>query len=96
MGSSCLLFVLLAVDPDTSARRREIDPTNAERLPMSDAVRECRRLYTYLQEKVQDIIPTTCPLLKVNNSDEGDDIIQENCRKILPFVLEQQWRRAVF
>lgn len=94
--NSCILFVLLKVDPETCVRRRESDPANASRLPLSNPELECRRLHSYLQEKVQDMIPrSSCPLLEVDNSKDGDNAIQESCLQILHFVQRNQWRRAV-
>lgn len=97
--TSLVLVALLRIDPDTTVRRRRSDSGNAAaRLPMSSSSEseECRRLHGFLDEGA---LPLTSelglPTLTVSNHADGEDAQAEACRKIIRFVLREQWRRVV-
>lgn len=87
--SSCVIIIFLKVgSSDVILDRRKQDATAVERLPLEDEVNGVSDLFdlndTYICESIAQ--STKVPLLIVDNSENGEDAINNTLKSILDFV----------
>lgn len=93
---TAILIVQLAVDsPSTILRRRGHNESMKRRLPMEDEEKECTELQHYLQEDLSTLAGNfDIPLLRIDNSNDGDEEIERVLRQILCFTRKNSYRRV--
>ena len=95
-----ILIVQLAVDsPSTTLRRRGQNKSMKMRLPMQDEEKECTELQHYLQDEMGGNLTTLAanfdiPLLRIDNSNDGDEEMERVLEQILCFTRKNRYRRV--
>ena len=98
---TAVLIVQLALDsPSTTLRRRGRYESMRKRLPMLDEEKECNELQHYLQDKMEDNLSVLAknfdiPLLRIDNSNDGDEAMERVLKQIICFVRKNLYRRVV-
>lgn len=92
-----VVMVHLQCSPDTTLRRRRKDPQNRGRLPMEQEGPECDELHGVLDATVKRHLldALDIPTLLVDNSQDGEDSMNETAAQIVTFIHSNLWRCAM-
>eukprot|EP00178_Gracilaria_changii_P025361 TRINITY_DN78159_c0_g1_i1.p1 TRINITY_DN78159_c0_g1~~TRINITY_DN78159_c0_g1_i1.p1 ORF type:complete len:738 (-),score=80.57 TRINITY_DN78159_c0_g1_i1:459-2672(-) len=98
LAKAVVLLVHLRIDVRTSLRRRKIEE-NSKRIPMKSERDECAELYEALDVQGLKLLSKcadpSIPVLQVDNSEDGEQAIEESLRQIVQFVNANLWRTLV-
>ena len=95
---SLVIMVHLSVPVEVSIRRHQ-SPENSKRLPMENDEKECTELHTWLEGKTgsyfSNLSDLGVPTKTVENSEDGDQAMEDTVRRIVRFVNEVYWKSGL-